>query len=143
MFTGRKLVVALLTMSSLIIPSDFIHMVYASVCHDNAWDPGEYCGHDAVFITGVEDMNHDCLVDALDFQLFEHDYNFTGIGAATGPNVSGDCKSQGAPGPAPCGGNHLCPDGRVTNADLGFFFTQFGLTASPCTAVPIPRTLRG
>ena len=44
MFTGRKLFVALLTMSSLITPSDFIHMVYASVCHDDVWDPGEYCG---------------------------------------------------------------------------------------------------
>src|SRR5678816_3152367 len=114
MFTGRKLFVALLTMSSLITPSDFIHMVYASVCHDDVWDPGEYCGYDACKTTGVPDMNHDCLLDALDYQLFIHEARVN----AMGPNLSGDFKSAGAPGPAPCGGDLLCPDGKVTNADL-------------------------
>ena len=101
MFTGRKLFVTLLTMCCLAIPSHFNRVfavgqrppVALVTCHDNVWDPGEYCGYDAVAATGVEDMNHDCLVDALDFCLLNVEYG------TTGPALSGDCKSSGAPGP--------------------------------------------
>jgi uncharacterized repeat protein (TIGR01451 family) len=104
-----------------------------------SWDPGEYCGYDACKTTGVPDMNHDCLLDALDYQLFIHEARVN----AMGPNLSGDFKSAGAPGPAPCGGDLLCPDGKVTNADLSFLLTKVGQTASPCTAVPIPSVCNG
>ena len=139
MFTGRKLFVTLLALCCLALPSHFIRFVYAAVCHDNVWSPGEYCGYDAMFVGGAADMNHDCLVDALDLQLFAHEFMVN----AMGPNLSGDFKSAGAPGPAPCGGNLLCPDNRVTNADFSFFATQLGHTANPCTAVPIPSVCNG
>lgn len=141
MLTGRKLFVTVLTIFSLAIPSDIVRFVYAVACHDDAWDQGEYCGYDAMKVAGVPDMNHDCLLDALDFQWFAHDYNFGNGGV--GVNLSADFKSSGAPGPAPCGGNMLCPDGKVNASDYSFFVTKTGQTASPCTAVPIPSVCNG
>jgi uncharacterized repeat protein (TIGR01451 family) len=143
MLTGRRLFVALVTSCCLFIPSHFIQFVYASVCHDGAWDAGEYCGYDAVATTTnhVPDMNHDCVVNGLDLQLFFHE--FAGAGS-TGPNLSGDFKSAGGAGnPTPCPGDQLCPDGRVSNADFSFFVTKLGQTASPCTSVPIPSVCDG
>src|SRR5689334_3896250 len=119
MFTGRKLFVTLLALCCLALPSHFIRFVYAAVCHNGVWEAGEYCGYDAMSVGGAADMNHDCLVDALDLQLFAHEFMVN----AMGPNLSGDFKSAGPPGPAPCGGNLLCPDNRVTNADFSFFVT--------------------
>ena len=50
---------------------------------------------------------------------------------ATVDHRSPDVKSAGAPGPAPCSGDLLCPDGKVTNADLGWFFTHYPTGANP------------
>jgi hypothetical protein len=42
-----------------------------------------------------------------------------------------DYKSAGAPGPAPCGGDIRCPDGKVTNADFSWFVTHYPTGANP------------
>ena len=46
------------------------HTSHAQVCHDNLWPDGEFCGHDAYAVTGETEMNHDCMVDYLDYVLF-------------------------------------------------------------------------
>ena len=42
-----------------------------------------------------------------------------------------DLKSSGAPGPAPCGGDQICPDGRVNLADYSFFVTHYPISSNP------------
>jgi hypothetical protein len=42
-----------------------------------------------------------------------------------------DYKSAGAPGPAPCAGDLLCPDSQVTNADFSWFVTHYPNAANP------------
>jgi len=42
-----------------------------------------------------------------------------------------DMKSGGAPGPPACGGEILCPDGKVTLADLAYFLTHYPTAANP------------
>ncbi|HEX6790013.1 MAG TPA: hypothetical protein VF247_01765 [Candidatus Krumholzibacteria bacterium] len=44
---------------------------------------------------------------------------------------SPDYKSAGAPGPAPCGGDIGCPDGRVSNADFSWFVTHYVTNSNP------------
>ena len=55
-------------------------------CGDYFWteEPCEYCGQDAFGITGVTEMNHDCIVDIIDLSLFYQEWNLTG------PGLSGD-----------------------------------------------------
>ena len=145
MSVGRKLFFLLLLLGSFVVPSH-LDLVFAlsqhppvatNVCQDDVWGPGEYCGYDACKVTGVTDMNHDCIVDGLDFSLFSLEYGTTGSG------LSADFKSAGAPGPPPCGGNQVCADGKVSAADYAFFVTKLGVTASPCTGVPIPSVCEG
>jgi uncharacterized repeat protein (TIGR01451 family) len=132
----------LLVFCALFIPSNIelvmangVPIVRTSVCHDNVWDAGEYCGRDAVVATGgwnfpsppassaTPDMNHDCFVDGLDLALFAPDY----YGNAIGPNLSGDFNN----------------DGRVSSTDFSFFTSRLGKTATPCTSVPIPSDCTG
>jgi hypothetical protein len=58
--------------------------VEAAVCHDGTWEPDEFCGRDALLVTGEAEMNHDCRFDMLDVKLFENDF------ALVAPNLSGD-----------------------------------------------------
>ncbi len=60
------------------------------ICGDLAWssDPCEYCGKDAYYQTGHAEMNHDCLVDVVDFALFAQDYGRVG-------DLSGDFNRSG------------------------------------------------
>ena len=44
---------------------------------------------------------------------------------------SPDYKSAGAPGPAPCPGDVMCPDGKVTNADYSWFGTHYATSSNP------------
>lgn len=44
---------------------------------------------------------------------------------------SPDFKSAGAPGPAPCAGDIMCPDGRVTSADYSWFATHYPTSTNP------------
>lgn len=44
---------------------------------------------------------------------------------------SPDYKSAGAPGPAPCGADLLCPDSKVTGPDFAWFATHFTVAGQP------------
>jgi hypothetical protein len=89
-----------------------------SVCHDGNWDPGEFCGRDAWIVTGRAEMNHDCWVDVLDFELFVHDFI-----TFAGPNLSGDFNG----------------DGFVLVSDWALYLApSFGNPVSPCRRRAIP-----
>src|SRR4029453_11806262 len=92
----------------------------ASICHDDVWDDGEFCGHDAFSTTGFPDLNHDCLIDGLDIALFLVQHN------ATGPNLSAD----------------LNGDGIVHASDFEFFSTV-GRQVSPCNITPVTGSCGG
>jgi hypothetical protein len=83
----------------------------SSSCHDGNWDDGEFCGRDAVLVTGVAEMNHDCTVDLMDLRLWLQEF------ALAGPGLSAD----------------LNGDGVVSLADLVTFLSTYGGTAAPCT----------
>ena len=93
------------------------------VCHDNIWEDGEYCGRDAYVTTGVADMTHDCVVDALDLKLFFQEYSSGVIGAG----LSGD----------------LDNNNQVGLGDYVLFFASVGMTACPCNSLPIPNECGG
>jgi uncharacterized repeat protein (TIGR01451 family) len=90
--------------------------ITSKLCHDGVWDDGEYCGRDAYATTGVPDMNHDCLVDGLDYVMFALQ------NPGCGPELSGD----------------LNGDGLVDNQDFALLNAGLGNTASPCNPTPIP-----
>ncbi|HET6349031.1 MAG TPA: FlgD immunoglobulin-like domain containing protein [Candidatus Krumholzibacteria bacterium] len=108
-------------------------VVASYVCHDDQWDPGEYCGRDAVTATGGwvtpggpaatarPEMNHDCLVDGLDWALFLDEYG------ATGPGYSGDFNN----------------DQYVGAMDFSFLGATTGYTVTPCSGVPVPEVCEG
>jgi hypothetical protein len=48
------------------------------------WEEDEFCGYDAYWTTGTVDMNHDCLVDMIDLQLFAEQIPLMG------PHLSAD-----------------------------------------------------
>ena len=61
------------------------------ICHDGIWCLGEFCGRDGYLATGFAEMNHDCIVELLDFGLFQMDY------LQTGPGLSGDFDGDDRP----------------------------------------------
>lgn len=88
----------------------------AQVCGDGAWPDGEFCGQDAYAITGETDMNHDCVVDFLDFKLIIDQMGMTG------PGLSGDINM----------------DNTVNLTDIGFFSMSHtsGNPVTPCNPSP-------
>jgi hypothetical protein len=95
------------------------HLAWGQVCGDGEWDPGEFCGQDAYVVTGVPDMNHDCVVDLLDFWYFARHYP---------PNSFGTTAD-------------LYIDGVVDLFDYNIFGEGWGDVARPCTSYR-PPTLR-
>jgi len=138
MLARRTAFLCLLVFLAATFPSN-LRLVFAEgqlpkltfVCQDGTWEDEEYCGRDAVTATGgwptggsaapssVPDMNHDCIVNGLDWALFVPEY---AGGGATGP-VSADFNG----------------DQMVTPQDYSYMATRTGHTAVPCnpTAVPV------
>ncbi len=138
MLVRRAVVLSLLILLATALPSN-LKLVFAEgrlptltfVCHDNNWEDGEYCGRDAVVATGgwtlpsppaasaVPDMNHDCVVNGLDFALFVPQYAGSGM---SGPDLSSDFNN----------------DGTVTSPEFSFINSRVGHTAVPCNPTAIP-----
>ena len=95
-----------------------VTVAQAQVCHDNIWSASEFCGHDALVVTGDAEMNHDCMVDFLDLILFASEFG------SIGWNLSADL-------------NH---DAIVDIFDLSMFAPSFysGHPVIPCN--PSPHT---
>jgi hypothetical protein len=55
-----------------------------TTCHDLVWEEDEFCGFDAYWTTGVVELNHDCLSELIDLQLFAAQLPLTG------PHLSAD-----------------------------------------------------
>jgi hypothetical protein len=81
------------------------------VCQDGYWDDGEFCGYDAYAVTGSAEMNHDCVVDVLDFSVMEQQWGMTG------PGLNAD----------------LNGDYQVDVYDYVLLFYSYGDSVSPCT----------
>jgi len=93
-----------------------------SACHDSLWDPGEYCGHDALLVTGEAEMNHDCRVDYFhDLVLLAGQLHETGAG------LSGD----------------LDGNGIVDASDVGIFAASLGHDVMPCDRSTRPDSTAG
>ena len=90
--------------------ANFIIQIPTS-CHNDVWEPAEFCGHDAYAITGSPDMNHDCMVEWLDWGLFSHDFGIIE------PGRSGDFDG----------------DNDVDIFDGAVFLGNLGDTVTPCT----------
>jgi hypothetical protein len=120
MLVPRAVSFVLLTLLILIASStsDFVRAVdtpavASYVCHDEIWAEGEYCGRDAFATTGVPDMNHDCVADALDLMLF--------INIIFSSDPSGDFNN----------------DGGTDYTDFIVLKHRLGNVASPCNSVPV------
>ena len=110
-----------ITSGQVSVGNDFALEPPATVCHDGVWEDGEYCGRDAYTASGVADMNHDCIVDGLDYVLFLQQY------PSCGADLSGD----------------LNGDGMVNAADFAALNATLGDAAIPCNSTPIPDQCDG
>jgi hypothetical protein len=86
------------------------------VCGDGVWEPAEWCGQDAIVVTGVPDMNHDCIVNLIDVFIF---------GQFWPPNP-------------PATTADLTLDGLVSLPDLATLAAGWGMVATPCGGSPPP-----
>jgi hypothetical protein len=81
-------------------------------CHDELWEPGEFCGRDAYATTGATEMNHDCRVDLLDLTLFAQQYGQSHADLSADFDVSGS----------------------VDSLDLQLLAGSYGSVAQPCSS---------
>jgi hypothetical protein len=93
--------------------------ITTATCHDGIYEDGEFCGHDAFVTSGIPDMNHDCVTDALDMILF--------IPGFYSGSPSGDFNG----------------DSFTGYDDLIFLRHRLGVFASPCNSVPVPNDVVG
>ena len=124
MFTRRAVLLPLFTLLSLVAFSgqDYVRavgrpVVATATCHDGVWEDGEFCGYDAYVTSGIPDMNHDCVTDALDMIVF--------IPLFFSTSPSGDFNN----------------DGGTNYDDLIFLKHQLGHFASPCNSTPVPNVV--
>jgi parallel beta-helix repeat protein len=84
--------------------------VLAPFCGDGIWQNGEWCGRDCLTAVGSTDMNHDCVVDTLDYLLITEHFGSTSY-------PSGD----------------LNGDGVVNMKDIAIFVPHYGDFITNCT----------